>query len=290
MFETQQDKRSAQTMNQIHMNSSPLNISNRIVAKAKSFGASLAGIAAAGLLKQSPSHIIYPRMEQNLGVGSRDTAEGIEAGQIAWPPEAGAVVVIAVEHKKDEPQLDWWDGQAGTPGNRILIQINNNLSDWIEEKFEIKTHKLPYHVEKGGIFLKDAAVMAGLGCIGKNNLLVTPEFGPRIRLRAMILEAKVEPTGPVQYDPCDGCKEPCRHACPQNAFSDIVFSSVEMGMLTLPGRSGSFSRTVCNIQMEKDIAGAESLPAEDKDVAGKRIKYCRRCEFACIAGRPVRNK
>jgi epoxyqueuosine reductase len=113
--------------------------------------------------------------------------------------------------------LDWWDGLEGTPGNRILIQINNELSHWVEEKLDIKTHKLPYHVEKGGIFLKDSAVMAGLGCMGKNNLLVTPEFGPRIRLRAMVLEAEVEPTGPVQFDPCDGCKEPCRHACPQKA-------------------------------------------------------------------------
>ena len=272
------------------MASDKSDISRQIVAKAKSFGASLAGIADAALLKQSPSHLIYPRMEHNLAVGSRDLAEGIELGQVAWPPNARAVVVIAVEHKKDEPQLDWWDGQSGTPGNRILIQINNKLSDWLEEKFDIKTHKLPYHVEKGGIFLKDAAVMAGLGCIGKNNLLVTPEFGPRIRLRAMILETGVEPTGPVQFDPCDGCKEPCRKACPQKAYGNIVFSAIEMGMLTLPGRNGCFSRATCNIQMEKNIDGAEILQTENTDEPGKRIKYCRRCEFACIAGKPDKKR
>jgi epoxyqueuosine reductase len=272
------------------MTSDRSNISGQIIAKAKSLGASLAGIADATLLKQSPSHLIYPKINHNLAVGSRELAEGVELGQVAWPANAKAVVVIAVEHKKEEPQLDWWDGQTGTPGNRILIRINNNLSDWVEENFDLKTHKLPYHVEKGGIFLKDAAVMAGLGCIGKNNLLVTPQFGPRIRLRAMILEAKVEPTGPVQFDPCDGCKEPCRHACPQSAYSDIVFSSVEMGMLTLPGRNGCYSRATCNIQMEKDIDAAEILPAEGTDEPGKRIKYCRRCEFACIAGRPSKKK
>jgi epoxyqueuosine reductase len=160
----------------------------------------------------------------------------------------------------------------------------------VEETFDIKTHKLPYHVEKGGIFLKDSAVMAGLGCIGKNNLLVTPEFGPRIRLRAMILEEEVEPTGPVQFDPCDGCKEPCRHACPQNAYNDVVFSSVEMGMLTLPGRNGCFSRTICSVQMEKDINEAEILPTESTNATGKRIKYCRRCELACPVGRPSKDK
>ena len=125
-------------MNRNQMKSSSSNISNQIVAKAKSLGASLAGIADAGLLKQSPSHIIYPRMAQNLAVGSRETAKGIEPGQIAWPPNARSVVVIAVEHKKDEPQLDWWDGRKGTSGNRILIQINNTLSDWVEENFDIK--------------------------------------------------------------------------------------------------------------------------------------------------------
>ncbi len=272
------------------MTSSTSNISHQMIDKAKSLGASLAGIADAERVKQSPSHLIYPKMEQNLGVGSRETAAGIEPGKIAWPATAKAVVVIAVEHKKNEPQLDWWGGRNGTPGNRILIEINKKLSEWVEEKFNIKTHKLPYHVEKGGIFLKDAAVMAGLGCIGKNNLLVTPEFGPRIRLRAMILKAEVESSGPVHFDPCDGCKQPCRHACPQKAYSNIVFSSVEMGMLTLPGRNGCFSRAACNIQMEKDINGAEILPTESTAESGKPIKYCRRCEFACPAGRPSKGK
>ena len=134
------------------MTSLPSNISNQIIDKAKFLGASLAGIADAGLLKKSPSHFIYPRMEHNLAVGSRETAEGIELGQVVWPSNAKAVVVIAVEHKKNEPQLDWWDGQTGTPGNRILIRINNNLSDWVEKKFDIKTHRLPYHVEKAAFF------------------------------------------------------------------------------------------------------------------------------------------
>jgi len=38
---------------------------------------------------------------------------------------------------------------------------------------------LPYRVEQGGILLKDAAVLAGLGVTGKNNLVITPQLaGP----------------------------------------------------------------------------------------------------------------
>ena len=124
----------------------------------------------------------------------------------------------------------------------------------------------------------------------KTHSTLGPFLGRGVRLRAMILEAEVEPSGPVQFDPCDGCKEPCRKVCPQKAYSDIVFSSVEMGMLTLPGRNGCFSRATCNIQMEKDIDEAEILPAQSTGGSGKRTKYCRRCEFACIAGKPAKKE
>jgi epoxyqueuosine reductase len=79
--------------------------------------------------------------------------------------------------------------------------------------------------KRGGIFLKDAAVLVGLGCIGRNNLLLTPELGSKVRLLAMLLEAELAPTGPIDFYPCEGCEEFCRKACPQNAFGETVFSS-----------------------------------------------------------------
>ena len=63
------------------------------------------------------------------------------------------------------------------------MDINSKLAKWIEKELSYQTFKLPYHFENGGVFLKDAAVMAGLGCIGKNNLFVSQIYGPRLRLR-----------------------------------------------------------------------------------------------------------
>ena len=268
------------------MTSMRSDLSTQIISKAKSLGADLAGIADMALLKQSPSHLIYPKMEQNLSVGSSAFKEGIGYGKIAWPSNGKSVIVIAIEHNRDVPHLDWWDGRQGTPGNRVLIQICNDLSAWLEEKYNIKTHKIPYYVEKGGIFLKDAAVMAGIGCIGQNNLLVTPEFGPRIRLRAMILEKTLHPTGPVPFDPCEDCKAPCLRVCPQNAYREMVCSPADMEMEALPGRNGHYSRKACMLQMEKDIDNAENRPKDSNTKLKMLVKYCRRCEFACIQGRP----
>ena len=87
-------------------------------------------------------------------------------------------------------------------------------------------HLLPYHVGKGGIFLKDAAVLSGLSIIGMNNLLITPEFGPRVRLRALCLDVEVEPTGPVDFAPCETCDMPCRQACPEESFKNGAYKRV----------------------------------------------------------------
>ena len=248
----------------------------QIIEKAKEMGAAIAGIADVGLLKKSPSHEILSKFGTKIdGVRS---FEGMIEGfnEIKWPAKAKSALVIAVSHPQDEPELDWTYGSGNTPGNRILQRINRELAAWIGEVLGIKTHRMPYWVEKGGIYLKDAAVLGGLGCIGRNNLLVTPEFGPRVRLRGMLLEDELTPTGPITFDPCDSCEEFCRKVCPQNAFDRIVLSSVETGMYTLPGRDGCFSRAKCHIQMDKDVEDADMtvdkgfLSGLDRSGAGDR--------------------
>jgi epoxyqueuosine reductase len=77
---------------------------------------------------------------------------------------------------------------------------------------------LPYQVEYGRAFLKDSAHPAGLGVIDKNNLLVTPHFGTRVRLQGNFVEAELKPTGPLDFDPFTGCDRHCHRACPREAF------------------------------------------------------------------------
>jgi epoxyqueuosine reductase len=230
-------------------------LTEKIVAKAKSLGAAIAGVASVESLKESPSHRIYPKIDKNLEVHWQDPKDDDKRDEIAWPEYSVSVVVIGVAHNADDPELDWWDGK-GTPGNRILIRINKKLSAWIENTFPIKTYKLPYYVDKGGIFLKDAAVMAGLGCIGKNNLVITPGYGPRIRFRALLLDQEAEATGPFEFNPCEGCTQPCRKSCPIKAFQNTVYLADALGQSNLPGINGTYDRVSCNMKMEKDIEEA----------------------------------
>jgi epoxyqueuosine reductase len=261
-------------------------ITSQIVEKATEFGASLTGIADVEEVKNSPSHFIYGKLDEYKTVGNIETGE-TNLGEVVWPENAKSVIVIAVVHPEKEPELDWWRNgySGGTAGNRILVSINSKLSKWLEEEKGIKNTKLPYHIEHGGIFLKDAAIMAGLGCIGKNNMLVTPEYGPRVRLRAMLTDVVLQGTGPIDFDPCEECGMPCISACPQEAFGRKIYSEKQFGLDKLPARTGVYSRLLCNVQMELDNESSEKIVVKGQDEPGRLIRYCRRCELACPVGK-----
>jgi epoxyqueuosine reductase len=254
----------------------------RIIEAARKNGATLAGIASMEAIKASASHTTYTKMGDYAGVGTVKDGAALPRDQLFnWPDSARSVLVIGLSHPKDKPELDWWDGK-GTPGNRILIGIVHRTSQEIENRLNIKTRKLHYYVEKGGVFLKDAAVLAGLGCIGRNNMLITPSNGPRIRLRALFLDAEIPPTGPIAFDPCCDCKVYCRRVCPENAMGEKapVFRSKEFSE-ALPARDGHYDRKRCNIRMEKDVAES----ADDGCGKPSPVKYCRKCEFVCPVGK-----
>lgn len=256
-----------------------MGIEKQIIETAIENGASLAGIANAEALKSSPSHVIYTKMGDYQGIGTVRDGDTLPAHQLFnWPDSAISVLVIGLSHPKNQPELDWWDGR-GTPGNRMLIDIMKRTRHQIENRLKISTRELHYYVEKGGVFLKDAAVLAGLGRIGKNNMLVTPSYGPRIRLRALFLAAEIEPTGPADFDPCADCNIYCRRVCPEHAMDEklAVFEFISDSE-SLPARDGAYSRERCNIRMEKDVAESRSSGEQHP------IKYCRKCEFVCPAG------
>ena len=266
---------------------SPDKIADQILLKAIDFGADLSGIAAVESLRTAPSFVLAPKMtDAGKGVGTRQGIMEVAPGGVNWPDSAKSLVVLAVSHPEDRLEMDWWYGRKSPSGNKILMDAAKKLCAWIETELGIHTVHLPYHVEHGGIYLKDAAVMAGLGCVGKNNLMLTPEFGPRIRLRAITLDRELPPTGPTDFDPCHKCPMPCRRACPQKAFKTNTFKDHPLEIDFFPGRTGHYTRPTCNIQMEMDNDVAKETRADGFESPVKIVKYCRKCELACPVGKP----
>ena len=67
------------------------------------------------------------------------------------------------------------------------------------------------------INLRQAAVAAGLGVLGKNELVVTERFGPRVRLSAVFTDLALAPDQPQREYYCSSCTR-CWAACPTGAL------------------------------------------------------------------------
>ncbi len=72
---------------------------------------------------------------------------------------------------------------------------------------------------------KLAGYLAGLGWIGKNCLLITSKFGPRVRLASILTDCELESGTPLQGE-CGNCGE-CIEACPVGALKGVEFCESE---------------------------------------------------------------
>ncbi len=69
------------------------------------------------------------------------------------------------------------------------------------------------------ISYKKAGALAGLGILGRNNLLIHPQWGPWLYLRTVVTDATLPPDAPVIFSPCQDCAR-CLSACPSAALSE----------------------------------------------------------------------
>jgi len=78
---------------------------------------------------------------------------------------------------------------------------------------------------EGAFSHKLAAHLSGLGWIGKSCLLITPDYGPRVRLATVLTDARLEPGHQLQ-DKCGSCTR-CVDICPVKAFARVPFNADE---------------------------------------------------------------
>jgi epoxyqueuosine reductase len=222
-------------------------IAARLLEISTTLGASVAGTAGVAMIR-----------EVALQYGHRIKAD--------WLKEWLSVLVLGLVHPADKPDLDWWGTQYGTTGNYKLRLICNNIKETLAKELGIKSRLLNYQLGHMGIFLKDTAIIAGLGCMGDNNLLLTEQFGPRLRLLGLLLDIELPTAGASSWSPCKTCEHPCWKSCPRQAFA-----------------SGAYDRTRCKMQMCEDERNRSMVDTEQWGRIAL-IKYCRACELACPVG------
>jgi epoxyqueuosine reductase len=81
------------------------------------------------------------------------------------------------------------------------------------------------------------AIDAGLGEMGRNGLLITPAFGPRVRLAKVLTDLPLVPDHPIEFGVWDFCMkcEKCAGKCPSKS---IVFGPSSAAPHNISNRTG----------------------------------------------------
>lgn len=116
--------------------------------------------------------------------------------------------------------------------SRTIDEQTVDLAYYLEENgavglptgaIEPCNHSSELRKTMGLISLKNAAHQAGLGVIGKNTLLITPQYGNMVWLGAVLTDAPLEPDPIIQKNPCQAQCHVCMDACPVQALDGSLF-------------------------------------------------------------------
>lgn len=167
-----------------------------------------------------------------VGVASADCVETTPTrrGPRSVLPEARSVVVFA--KRMLTGSMESPSNEVATSHNvalyRELDRISYVLGCFLEQ-MGYRAATVPSYIPVemtsetkgfvGAVSLRHAAQAAGLGVLGKNNLLITPSLGPRVRLGALVTAAPLDHDVPVSQDLCADCVA-CIAACPVGALSE----------------------------------------------------------------------
>lgn len=115
----------------------------------------------------------------------------------------------------------------GYPSQPIFYSIFENLYAERPKKFDELDAKTPIFFDE--MSFKHAAVEAGMGRFGLNRLLLTPEYGPRVRLLMILTEAELKYGEKIEEELCnpEACDYRCVRICPPQALEKAW--TVEMG-------------------------------------------------------------
>jgi epoxyqueuosine reductase len=155
------------------------------------------------------------------------------------------------------------------------------LAHRLKEEFGLNSR--PTH----RVALKPAASLAGLGHIGRSTLLITPDWGPRVRLVGLLVEQELSPDPPFARDLCAEqplCREKplCIAACPYRAIAPGDSRGVP------PGKKVNIERCVVYHVIDREIT--KPWDRFIRRASERGFMECTLCNLACPYGEGIETK
>lgn len=203
-------------------------LTGEVTAWLKANGASLVGIASVERFDGAPKGH-HPR--DFLHEARSVVTFGVALLQQAlyWEGHLANSELVPPEHQKEVLQNYFYRQTGYVMVNNLLDTMALRISNLLESRGYLSLffpatygtkaiwgfikERIP---SKSGLFSqRHAAVKAGLGEFGLNNMVVTPEYGPRIRFNSVITEAELTPNPLIGEKVClgEGCSI-CLENCP----------------------------------------------------------------------------
>jgi len=145
-------------------------------------------------------------------------------------PGAKSLVVLAY---KELPNCESQNMQIAMAGRLDVMEFarscNYRLGRFLDRELKAKAMTVPlsyplhmsYETKGviGDVSLRHAAVAAGLGRIGRHNLVIHPEMGTRVVFTALITDLELVSDPPAQENLCTEC-DLCVKSCPAGALDE----------------------------------------------------------------------
>lgn len=189
----------------------------QVKSRGRELGADLVGIADGRVMDANPPDPADPRRPSDI------TAHDGER-----------VIVLARRLNVGSTRIQAWNERHKYYNDELVItaleETALELALWLEDMGYPALIVPPTHVDPWRydgdpakhlgplLSAEHAAVEAGLGTLGLNLQLITPQFGPRVMLIALLCSLPVEPDAPLAQALCRGpaCGR-CLSACPADA-------------------------------------------------------------------------
>ena len=177
--------------------------------RAKELGADLVGIASAATLNAFPPDPRWPQTPERISPYCKSVivlAQRIPAG--------------AFRCKSNVP-VQYIDMLVLRKMDKVAYRLAEELEDAGHPSFVTAAQETDWKLKRasyGRLSTRHLGVEAGLGTLGLEVNILTPEFGPRVYLTGILTELELEPDRPLTEQVCIGesCSR-CLHACPVDA-------------------------------------------------------------------------
>ncbi len=187
-----------------------------VKAKAKELGADLVGIAAGETLNRFPPDPKRPQTPKRITVEDSKSVIVLARRLLIG---IGRLKGSDDRHKQYSAELILTDLEEITLKLIYFLEDHGYPSITVPPMHFDPRNYAPNGDSRGPLSLPHAAVEAGLGTLGLNLMLLTPEYGPRVLLGGVLTRAELEPDRPLAAPLCLGeaCGR-CLLACPADAI------------------------------------------------------------------------